>query len=628
MKKIVFFISILLISTSIFAQIKVEKSKDVVVVLGRKYYVHNVKQGETIYSIGKVYEVPEEDILLINKEAVENLKAGTALRIPLIDENYEPAPISKITFIEHEVERKESLYSIAQQYNTTQDDIIEYNPQIENGIDKGMILKIPVFEQEKIIGQDDFFEYHQIKNGDNLQIIALQYGVTVREIVEFNDNAKELVVGEILAIPTKSLSEEQKAILKHNNSLNPDFFDIDPNYFEDPNYPPCSNFSYNDTMTFRVAFLLPFFTNENYSMSYNALDDTKNAHFFKNTKIFFDYLQGALLAIDKLRKEGTNLKIYMYDTKADSATTEAIFKKYEMTKMDLIFGPVYSSNYGIVQRFTEKYHINVIAPLSNRISIIENNPFVYKIVPCNENIMKYIALHVNEISDTCFIGFIQNGTPEQTLLADTFKNELLLLSNKPDSIDYKAITFSKFITPYSQNLSKDKHNIIIIPSTNEVEVSAILNNLNSLVAVNEYRITVYTMPTISNFTKLQSNWISNLNIHYASTTIKDNSNWDIKEFRQEYHRKFGNFPTTYSYTGYDVTYYFITALKQYGKYFQFCLGNNDEFMGRGIFMKFNFERFNINSGFENSGLYMMYYNENLELKLQEDPQKSILEEIN
>ena len=136
---------------------------------------------------------------------------------------------------------------------------------------------------------------------------------------------------------------------------------------------------------------------------------------------------------------------------------------------------------------------------------------------------------------------------------------------------------------------------------------------------------MYALPTIASYTKLLSEWLSNLHIHYASTTYKDIEDWDIREFKQTYHRKFGTFPSNYSYTGYDATYYFITALKQYGKYFQFCLGENDEFMGKGIFMKFDFSRCNPTGGFENEGLFMLYYDDDLRLNLQEDPPKKITE---
>jgi len=615
MKKHLLLFVFVLSSVLAFGQIKIEKSSDVVVAFGRKYYVHSVKKGETLYSISRVYGVPTDQIILINKETISELNEGSALRIPVIDANYEPVPLKTTTFIEHTVQKNQSLYAIAQQYNTTQDLIIKYNPQIENGVEKGMVLKIPVEEQQSISADDEFFIYHQVRAGEDFKLIASQYGVTVEDLKQFND--KTPVVGKIVAVPKRPLSDEQKYILKYNSSLNPDFLNIDPNYFEDPTYPPCSKFAYNDTMTFNIAILLPLYITQNYGLSFDAMSNPDNAHFYGSTEIFYEYLQGTLLAIDALKKEGLNLKVHIFDTKADSATIEGILGNYEMKKMDLVFGPVYSKNYDIVKKYSEKYRINFVSPLTSQVNIIENNPFVYKVTPSFPEVTKFTAKYLSNFADTSMFYVISDGTPAQKELSDTLHQALTLSVGNPDSLEFKEITFSKFVTPYQNNLSKTKTNYVFIPSTNEVQVSAILNNLNALVTVNNYKITVLTLPVLENFTKLQSDWLSNLNIHFASTTVTDENDWEYKEFKTKYRDLFGQSPDKYSYIGYDATYYFIMALKQYGKYFQFCLGEDQEFMDSGMFMKFYFERLDKNSGFENKRLKMLYYAKDLELLADE-----------
>lgn len=613
MKKITVFFVILFSLNSVFSQVKIVKSTDVIVALGRKYYVHTVKQGETLYSLSRVYGVPTEQILLVNKETVDNLEIDAVLRIPVIDADYQAVPITKTTFTEHIVQKRESLYGIAQQYNVTQDDIIKYNSQIQNGLKKGMVLKIPVVETENINASDEFFVYHQIRNGDNLQIIANQYAVDVADIKQFNDNATNLVTDEFLAIPKQVLSDDQKYLLMYNSSINPDFLDIDPNYFEDPSCLPCNKFVYNDTMTFKIAILLPLYVAQNYGLSYDALSEPDNSHYFSSTMIFFDYLQGTLLAIDALKKEGINLDVHLYDTKADSAYIEGILKKHELKNMDLIFGPVYSDNYNIVKRFADSNRINVVSPLSRQTKIIKNNPFVYKIIPSHDEVVKFSAKFLSKYADTSLISIITDGSTEQLNLKDTLKKELVLLTQN-DSLNFKQITFSKFVTPYQNNLDPDKHNYVFIPSTDEVQLSAILNNLNALVNVNEYRITVYCLPVLENFAKLQAEWLVNLDIHYATTSIADENNWDIKEFKVKYKDIFGRRASRFSFIGYDVTYFFVNALKKYGKYFQFCLGDDQEYMDSGMFMKFYFDRYNKNSGFENKRLNMNYFTDDLRIK--------------
>ncbi|MBN2664345.1 MAG: LysM peptidoglycan-binding domain-containing protein [Bacteroidales bacterium] len=619
MKKYLILFVFLATFNTIYSQVKIDKSTDVIVALGRKYYVHTVKQGETLYSLSRVYGAPTGQILLINKEIVEDLKAGSILRIPVIDANYQPVPLSIVSFTEHTVQKHESLYAIAQQYNVTQDDIIKYNPQIQNGIDKGMVLKIPIEEKQSINASDEFFTYHQIRNGETLQLIATQYNVSIADIVQFNDNAKNLVTDEFIAIPKQTLSDEQKYLLMYNSLVNPDFIDIDPNYFEDPSCLPCSKFVYNDTMTFKIAILLPLYISQNYGLSYDALSEPDNSHYFSSTMIFYDYLQGTLMAINDLKKEGINLKVYIYDTKADSTSIEGIFKKYELKKMDLIFGPIYSKNYDIVKKFADSNRINIISPLSRKQTIIKNNPFVYNITPSNAEVTKFTAKYMAKYADTSMISIISDGSDEQNEIKDSLYNELKILTHNLDTVDYKEINFSKFVTPYKNNLSRYKHNYVFITSSNEVQVSAILNNLNALVTVNEYKITVYTLPVIENFTKMQADWLVNLDIHFTSTTINDLDNWNIKEFKVLYNDIFGRRPSRFSYIGYDVTYYFISALKRYGKYFQFCLGNDQDYMDSGMFMKFYFERLNKQSGFENKRLNMLYYTKDLNIEVEETP---------
>ncbi len=617
MKKFFLISLLLLFGLNTFSQVEIEKSSDIVVVLGRKYYVHKVKKGETLYSISRVYKVPTSQILLINKEKVEELKAGSALRIPVIDKKYEPIAVTKITFTEHKVDKNESLYAISKQYGITQDEIIKHNPQIKNGLKKGMILKIPVKEKTEIQAKDDFFVYHQIKRGENLKLIARQYGVTIDDIKKFNENTSELIPGEILTVPKETLSEEQIYLLKYNEQLNPDFLNIDPNYFEDSNYPPCEEFVYNDTMSFKIALLLPLFITRNYSLSFDALSSPEKAHFYNKTKIFFDYLHGTFLAINELKKEGVNLKLYIYDTKADSATLETILKKYEMKKMDLIFGPVYSKNYNIIRDFCAKNKINVISPFTSKLSVLKNSPFVFKIKPSYSEITKFTARYMADFSDTSLIAVVSDGSSMQMQLADSLHKSLVVFTGGKDSLDFKKITFSRYVTPFKRNLDKNKHNYVFIPSTNEVQVSAILNNLNALVNVNRYKITVFTLPVIEYFKRLQAEWFFNLDIHYAATTVIDDNNWEIKNIKTDYVDIFGIKPTRFSMIGYDVTYYFISALKKYGKYFQFCLGNDQEYMDSGLFMKFYFQRTGKYNGFENKRLNMLYYTKELKLKIEE-----------
>jgi len=269
MKKIYIFFSIILAANTIFSQSIINKSDDIVYILGRQYYIHTVEKGQTLFSLAKIYNVSVDQIIFINKEAINTLKSGDILRIPVIDQNYIPEPITKIDFKTHKVEKNESLFGISQKYNVSQDEIIKYNPQVLNGIRKGMKLKIPFVVIPQIEVKDEFFTYHIVKNGENIETLAQLYNITPQEILEFN--TQPIQTGNIVTIPLKSLTKEQIYILKFNKSFIPDFINIDPDYFEDISCVPCSKYTYNNEL-FNIAVLLPLYIEENLPLSQEALN--------------------------------------------------------------------------------------------------------------------------------------------------------------------------------------------------------------------------------------------------------------------------------------------------------------------------------------------------------------------
>ncbi len=610
---IILFFSIVLVSNSI-AQVIIHKSKDIVLLWGRKYYIHTVKPGETLYSISKVYQVPQSDILLINKEIVENLKAGDKLRIPVKDKNYKPENFNKITFINYKVRRRrESLYSIAKKFDVSQDQIIKYNPQIVNGIKKGMILKIPQVETISVYGEDEFFYYYQTKPNDSLPKIAKKYKTTIAEILEFNPQAKNLKPGMILAIPKKKFTEDEKYILKFNRQNIPDFVNIDTNFFIDPNYPPCYKFKYQQNMTFNVALLLPLFITENYTLSAEAAAKPDNIKFFDKTSIFYDFLLGIMLGIHQLQNDSLNIHLFIYDTKADSNTIKYILSNDNFKNMDIAIGPVYSKNYNVVRYYSHKYRINFISPFSKRKAILKNNPFVFNIIPSDSILVDEIIKYVSK-QDTADIYIVDDGSPE----IEKFKKQIQKTIDqqnitRPLPQNLKTIPFSKFITPYKENINNLKPAIVIAPYKDEIKVTSILNNLNALNKSFNYKITVFGLPQWDNFKNIDGEWISNLQIHFPSFYFIDYDDPEVKSFMKNYTKLFHRKPSLYAFRGYDIIKYFMYTLKRYGKYFQFCLSEPAPFTNQ-MFLNMKFKRINPTDGFENQGVFMIHYDKQLNLE--------------
>ena len=63
----------------------VTKSNTIVFINGKKYYVHTVKSGDTLYSMAKAYGVSEEAIKECNPTVADGLKLDQSIKVPVAD---------------------------------------------------------------------------------------------------------------------------------------------------------------------------------------------------------------------------------------------------------------------------------------------------------------------------------------------------------------------------------------------------------------------------------------------------------------------------------------------------------------------------------------------------------------
>ena len=91
-----FFLFGMMLSGNLTAQEVIERSSKITQIGGKEYYMHHVKQGQTLYSLSKAYNVSIEEIEKLNPEVKNGLKAGLVLGIPVrpvqVQQEEEPQP--------------------------------------------------------------------------------------------------------------------------------------------------------------------------------------------------------------------------------------------------------------------------------------------------------------------------------------------------------------------------------------------------------------------------------------------------------------------------------------------------------------------------------------------------------
>ena len=151
-----------------------------------------VKKGDTLYSIASRYDVSVNALISLNNLNNTNLSIGQQLRIPINGDT------SNDDFVIYTVKVGDNLYSIAKKYNTTVDEIVNFNNLNSNLLMIGQQLKIPINSNDDI---DNQYGTYIVQSGDTLYKIAKRYGMTVSQLMAINNlEGTSLNIGQVLKV--------------------------------------------------------------------------------------------------------------------------------------------------------------------------------------------------------------------------------------------------------------------------------------------------------------------------------------------------------------------------------------------------------------------------------------------
>ena len=152
-----------------------------------KYYI--VKKGDSLYSIARSNNMTVDKLKSLNNLTSNILSIGQKLII---------SSGSKVSNNVYVVKKGDTLWSIANNFNVSVNDLKNANNKSNNSLSIGEQLIIP----GKSTGEKVSTTIYIVKSGDNLYSIARRYNVTVNEIKSLNNLTSNLLsIGQKLSIP-------------------------------------------------------------------------------------------------------------------------------------------------------------------------------------------------------------------------------------------------------------------------------------------------------------------------------------------------------------------------------------------------------------------------------------------
>ena len=540
----------------------VEKSPVIVFINGKKYYVHTVKSGDTLYSIAKAYEVGENDIRECNPSVGDGLRIDQTVKIPVPESALLKAKAEKKRkkdYIIHKVKAGQTLYAIARDYNISVAQLREDNPSVNPqalAVDESLWIRRTAIgsstEQQaqaemaeytdnlNKATSDDGFDHHVVQPGETIYSLSRRYGITEAEFAQLNDVSQGLKAGAIIRLP-KAKSAEQEEVTEVINTPAQATMNSEITFQK-----------LDDSQDLNIALMLPMNINSKPNASY------------------VEFYQGFLLGLDEIKKSGKgNTKLTVYNTAHDQLKVQQIVSSTMFEGTNLIIGPVYEDELNPVLQYAHKNTVPVVSPLAN-ISAVQS-PALYQLSPAPEKKYEKIGNLLDGGRDIYLIYASSNDKEfEQEILKE--------LHGRPYSAYNYSFTDQKStFTPRNAEaraiesmddiLKGEKPCLFIVLANAETDVDRILGTISSskvaLTDRSESSAQYVVMGTSrwGRFNNIDHTSYFNNNVVMISTYHAKRDSKAVRDFDSRYIDAYGALPSLYAYRGYDTAMIFCAGMR-------------------------------------------------------------------
>lgn len=557
----------------------------------QSYFLHTIEKGQSLYSISKMYNVTTSDIVRLNPGCDEKIYAGQTIKIPKGKESQKGE-----TF--HTIQAGETLYKLTTIYKVSAKAICEANPGLSaENFRIGQVILIPL-EPEKTEDTTTQApaeqtatiqgpvvprckEMHKVKRKETIFSVSREYGISEQELIAANPELKKgMKKGQFLCIPYPMATLQPVKEEEDPYAIPPSNSELFSKSKETP----------KNISTIKAAILLPF----------------------QEDRRMVEYYEGFLMAVDSLKRTGTSLDLYVYDSGKDLSTLNTILAKKEMKEMNIIFGPMHQSQIKPLSEFAEKNDIRLVIPFSQKGEEVFKNPSVYQINTPQSYLYSEVYEHFTRQFPNAHVIFIEpaSADKEKAEFISGLKQEL-----KNKGISMQTVGENATKEMLKETLRSDKENIFIPTSGKDVILVKILPQLTLLVReVPEQNIYLFGYPEWQTHTHDHLESFFELNVYFYSSFYTNTLFPAAVQFTNAYHKWYSKdlaskYPN-YAMLGFDTAFFFLKGLSRYGSELE---NNLSQMNLTPIQTGFKFQRVNNWGGFINKKVFFIRFTKNFEL---------------
>lgn len=384
-------------------------------------------------------------------------------------------------------------------------------------------------------------DLYKVKKKDTIYGIAKKYDITIDELMRANPDMQKadyvLKKGDQLLIPYPSQSKVTKPAVASSQTAQPS---------------ASSTARQTEAGTVRVGVMLPL---------HNVDGDGQR---------MVEYYRGVLMACDSLKAQGINTRVHAWNVPID-ANVSTTLNDPEAANLDIIFGPLYTSQVKQMGDFARKHNIKLVIPFSINGDDVSTNDHIFQIYQ-----------NPSQLNEVAINAFLERFAGCHTVVIDcndassdkgnfTFglrkrleeKNMTCSITNLKSSEEMFAKAFST-----------TKRNVVVLNTGRSPELNVTFAKLDGLKVTNpSLKISLYGYKEWLMYTKVYLNYYHKYDAYIPTSFFYNPVASRTANFERAYRKWFksemrpSSLPRL-AITGYDQAQYFIRGIYKYGTTFQ------------------------------------------------------------
>ena len=553
---------------------------------------HTVAQGQTLYSISKLYNTTVDEIIRLNPGYTGKLSIGQVLTIP-------GNSAKEKSVKTHTIQSGETLYRLSKMYNVTTEELCAANPGLStNSFRAGEVIVIPTKEQNEdtttqtpqtrseekkptIIG------IHKVQRKETIESICALYDITKEELIKVNPELleKRLKRKMELNIPVPTVKETPATrveVIKEQKE----------------HIEKVVSKGINDDKELNVAVVLSFLLD-----SYAPKEQSR----------MVEYYQGFLMAVEQLKREGYSFTINTYDAGQKDNSLDSLLSSSAFDNVEMIFGASYPKHTKELARFAKEREIPLVIPFSSKKDEAIGNPTVYVANGIQQFILPQISSRFVKTFPNANVLFIEDTIESnkrefiKSLTAELDKDSI-----PHTTLPMELISNGDTVLHTLANAFIEEREFIVIPTSSSAgTLNTLLPSLlhaRSIDSLNVAKFKLFGYPEWQIHAKDTRELMYEVDTYFYATFYSHYALPRVAEFQEDfirwYNRSIQNIYPRYAMLGYDTGYFFLLAASLYGNEMHQQI-NQTPF--NPVQSDFNFERISEKDGFINKKFFFIHF---------------------